>query len=231
MSLLNKIEDMPIKFITNMSTLELKEGLAAFTQGREYHHVFPFVDRFDQTLSDQGPPPTKIFLHFGLAETVFTLWTEDPGLFNVFQPYTKPFQKAFKLERELSKPPNLRHRFIKTIKNALLLNNIKILPQQLTPFAEWIYENITRCPSVRLGFEVYNNMVKNIGDTPKEGDIADFKHIHCIPYIDLIILDRRMHSYAKQASCGAGFGYESRIYKNVEQILNKLCEHRNKTIS
>lgn len=230
MFLLNRIEEMPIRFITNILNLELKEGLAAFNQNREYCQVSPFVDRFDETLSDIGHPPTKIFLTFGLAETVFDLWTKNPKLFDILHQYTKPLQRVFELDRELTKPPALRHSFTKTIERALLLNNIEISPQQLAPFAEWIYKNIARCPSIRLGFEVYHKMVKNIGDTPKDGDIGDFKHIHCIPYVDVIPLDSRMHSYANQASRSAGFGYEIKIYKNAKEVLAILSGPRNKIL-
>lgn len=219
MFLLNRIEEMPIRFINNIWNLELKEGLAAFNQNREYCQVSPFVDRFDETLSDRRPPPTKIFLNFSLAETIFELWIKNPKLFDILHQYTKPLQRVFELDRELTKPPALRHSFTKAIERALLLNNIQISPQQLAQFAEWTYKDIARCPSIRLGFEVYHKIVKNIGDTPKEGDIGDFKHMHCIPYVDVITLDSRMHSYVNQASRSGGFGYETKISKSAKKAL------------
>ena len=51
MSLLNKLEKMPIVYMhADSQGLELKEALNAFGNKREYLPVVPFVKRFDETL-------------------------------------------------------------------------------------------------------------------------------------------------------------------------------------
>jgi len=63
MRLLNRIESMPHAFIHSSSIprLELKEALKAFSNGREYHKINPYLDRFDEIVDFHAQPPTKIY--------------------------------------------------------------------------------------------------------------------------------------------------------------------------
>ena len=97
----------------------------------------------------------------------------------------------------------------------------------MEPFVEWIYKFPTRCPSIRLTFEVYYQLVKNKEDKWKEekgGDISDFNHLSATPYVDLITLDNNKREYVKQASHRVKMGYESRLCKHVESILSILSK-------
>lgn len=222
MVLLNRIEMMPIKFIiTDIDELELKEAIGAFSQGREYRQINPFVDRFDKTLVD--PSPTKNYLHFSLAEAIFTLWTEDSNLFTGMTVYTTKLREIFKADRTMSEQPDLNDHFVEVIRRNLNKKKGLTIPlHKLEALATWIYENPKRCPSIRLSYEVYHKILKNIEDTPKEGDIYDLSNISCIPYVDLVTIDRRMYSYVIQACKRVGFSHESKIYRSVDGVFNKL---------
>jgi hypothetical protein len=222
MRLLNRIEEMPIKYIARTFRTEMKEAYNAFSEGREYQQVSPFFHRFDETVEDRNDPPTRNFLNFGLAETVFTLWTHDPTLFKGFQGDTKRLQKVVDADRSLTVRPPYRENFVKTIGLLLQSEEIIIPKEELQPFAHWVYQVASRCPAIRLGYELYHKFVKNVGDMPKEGDIPDYAHIDCVPYVDLITLDRRMSSYAIQASKDFSLGYEGRIFKNAQELLSAL---------
>lgn len=58
MRLLNRLEKMPLCFIhaSAIPHLELEEALQAFSTGREYRSIFPFVKRFDETVDHYGQP-------------------------------------------------------------------------------------------------------------------------------------------------------------------------------
>lgn len=221
---LNCIESMPICFIAEakIERLELSEALDAFTQGREYRQISPFVSRFDETITIDGPPATQLCLNLSMAEAVFMLWAEDPSLFNRSLNYEEPFKRLFASERSLPKAPKLRANFIKMIERSSRRLSLEIPSQDLKPLAEWIYDVPTRCPTLRLGYEVFHNIVKNIGDIPKQGDILDLAHVDCIPYVDLITLDRRMCAYVKQTCYSIGLDFGNKIYNNVEEPLALL---------
>lgn len=218
MLILNRIERLPIKYISKVSKLELQEAYRDFKESGEYKQVFPFFDRFDEAVEDQDALPTKIFLNFPLSETVFTLWNIDPNLFKGFN-RNEQLQSIVNADRSLSHLPNLRDNFVKTIGLFLHIEGITIPETELVPFVYWIYDVSSRCPAIRLGYEVYHKFIKNVGDISKEGDISDFGHTECVPYVDLITFDRRMFSYVKQASKDIGLGYESRIFRNVEELM------------
>lgn len=224
MQLLNRIEKMPIRYIADSKIfrLELIESYNSFTQGREYRKISPFVKRFDDTIVWEGPSATKIFLNFSLAEIVFTLWTDNPQLFKGFQKYNPQMQAVIGADRSSSYQPSLIVNFIKTIGMHLKKNKVLIPSQNLSSFAKWIYENKNRCPSIRIVYEAYHKIKKNIQDIPNHHDIPDLTHIACVPYVDFITLDRRMSTYASQAILAANMKYKNKIYKNIEEIFTKL---------
>ena len=133
-----------------------------------------------------------------------------------------PLKALIHDDRSLSKRKNYRVNFIKTIVRQLKLERIRINEHDIRPFAEWIYEESSRCPSVRLGYELYHKIVKNLQDVPKEGDIPDIGHVNCLPYIDILTADRRMCSYAAQASKVIGLKYENRIFNNAQDVISIL---------
>jgi len=217
--LLSRIDRMPRVFIRDLVITELEQALETFYGEREYCQISPFAHRFDEIIDSDGPPATRIFLNFGLAETIFTLWTKDLSLFRGYHTQRTLLREVVGQDRDLSMPPSLSEHFPKVILRHLKLYKLPVPSERLKEFSEWIYANPARCPSIRLQFEVYHKLRKNVEDIPKDGDISDFSHVSCIPYIDLITLDRRMASYAKQACVVTGLGYENRICQDVKEVL------------
>ena len=221
MRLLNSIEKFPIKYISKIFNFELKEAYNAFSEGREYRQISPFFNRFDYTIEDDGPPPTHDFINYPLSEIVFDLWVHSPTIFKRFITYTKKFRNIVSADRSLVKPPTLRENFVKTVGRALRQEKLSI-SLNLTTFANWVFDKSERCPSIRLGYEVYHKITKNIGDKIQYGDIPDFSHLNCIPYVDLATLDRRMCSYTAQASTKLGTDYHKKIYVKLEELIRTL---------
>ncbi|MFC1523824.1 hypothetical protein ACFL6N_03440 [Thermodesulfobacteriota bacterium] len=225
MRLLNRIEKMPCRFIAEamITKLELIEAGKAFVTTREYEQISPFVNRFDETLSIDGPPPTSDYMSFGLAETVFTLWTEDPTLFENYPQHHEPLKEVFKKDRLISKKPKLRDHFTTTIERLITISELTPKFEDIAAFAKWIYSKHTRCPSIRLGYETHHKILKNIGDIPQKGDISDYAHISCTPYVDVITFDARMINYVKQASRDlVGSNYAKKICLNIDEVIERV---------
>ncbi len=200
----------------------MKEAFNAFSEGREYKQVSPFFDRFDYTIEDDGPPATHDFLNYPLSEIVFSLWDYSRPIFQGFKKYTEEFRKVVRVDRSITSPQTCRENFVKTIGRSLHQENISIISLDLTRFANWVFDNPERCPSIRFGYEVYHKITKNLGDIIKQGDIADFGHINCVPYVDLATFDRRMVSYIIQASKKLGTEYQKKAYVKLEELLKAL---------
>jgi len=228
MGVLTRLDRLPIEYISGARNLvlELEEAVSALADGREYGRVHPYVNRFDFAMTVWGEPVTANFIGFGLPEVVFTLWNETPEILNPYRRYARPLQELFERDRSLKKKPSLRDHFVVTIERNLGTARITVAPQNIARLARWIYNDCARCPGIRLGYEVYHRHLKNLGDKPKAGDFADREQIQCIPYADIVTIDRRMRSYVSQACDGAGLPYRGRLYANLSEALIALRARR-----
>lgn len=221
MALLNRLEKMPITFVhAGIDSLELKEALDAFSRSREYREIRPFVDRFDDAVDLDARPPTRIFIKYSLAETVWDLYSH--GGLQGLESYARRMRELVTLDRSLKRPPNLKTHFAKMIERNLKLYSLSCSSVSLPDFANWIYENPIRCPAIRLGYEVWHKIVKNRTDALEDSDMEDHQHLICLPYVDFMTLDRRMHGYVSQASASMGLDYRSRIFRSVQDLLCHL---------
>lgn len=221
MFLLNHIEKLPHTYIhSDISRLELEEALRAFSAGDNYKGILPFVNRFDKTVDLNASPPTKNYINYPLSETVWDLYCF--GALGGLDKYAEKLRQTFASDRALSPKPSLKTHFTKTIERNIGLHRLLIPRENISIFANWIYSDASRCPSERLGYEVWHKMVRNITDIPHNSDLEDFQHIGSLPYVDLMTLDRRMHGYVSQVSKDISVDYNKKIFRNTEEVLNKM---------
>jgi hypothetical protein len=221
MALLNRLEKIPLTFIrSDIDGLELKEALDAYSTNREYRGIHAFVDRVDQTVDLHARPPTGVFINYSLAETVWDLYSH--GALEGLENYANQMRQIVAADRRLDKPPTLKANFAKMIERNLGLYKLPWSGVVLSDFANWVYENPNRCPAIRLGYEVWHKIVKNKTDPLEDSDMEDYQHLTCLPYVDLITLDRRMHGYVSQASASLGLDYRDRVFKSTRDLLSRL---------
>src|SRR5260370_27035056 len=91
------MDEVPHTFVNEarIYDLELREGVDAFEQGREYNFaaVNPFASRLDEAIDVHGKPLyvvegsrkvwTKMLVNHRLAEVILYLWNYDPKTFDV----------------------------------------------------------------------------------------------------------------------------------------------------
>lgn len=221
MSLLNRLDKMPTVFIhPAIERLELMESLEAFSARRECNAIHPFVNRFDETVDPHGRPATAIFINYPLAQTVWDLHCYGPlkGL----EEYAPKMRALFTIDRNLENPPSLKAHFPTMIERQLKTCKISYSGLPFHGFASWVYANPNRCPSIRLGYEVWHQLGKNKTDLLEDSDLEDYQHVLCLPYVDLMTLDKRMHNYVKQAAAGICLDYGRRIYRSIQDMLCQL---------
>jgi hypothetical protein len=224
MKILNRLESMPHVYIaeTKIPALELMEGTRAFFEGREYGVINPFVARFDEVVSPFSRPATHDYIKYGLAHTIFELWQEDPRL---FQPYTAESRQLETIRNHDRSRSDYRHHdrnFSNTVARDLKLYNIAFPQEAVNDLAAWIWESPNRCPSLRLGYEVFHKIVRNVTDSGEDSDIPDFGHGDCVPYVDAITLDRRMRGYVEQADRSMGTEYSQKLFGDVNEIQTSI---------
>jgi hypothetical protein len=223
MRLLHELETMPLAYVADsqIPPRELESAIRCYSEGVEYKSVDPYVSRLDAALQVKGHAPTRILLNFGIAETVFTLWSEAPDVFKENLQHTRRLQEVIAADRVLPDPPTVRAHFKKKVRRDLSLYGMRI-PDRVESCAEWIYEVPSRCPGVRLAYETYHQIRRNLGDTPTGSDFGDFGHVQCLPYVDRITLDRRTAGYVRQASRGWPTEPGHKIRHDVGEILREL---------
>jgi len=223
MKRLNRLERLPINFISDdVPRLELVEALHAFSEGREYKEVYPFVDRLDASSNTEELPFARQLLDLGLAESVFEIWCREPQLLDAYHPWAQPFNEVLNADRALSDLPNLDVQFANTIKKNLALDGLPAPSGGVTAFARWIRSAPSRCPSEQLRFETFNQLRTNVQHIPSPSTFADLVHLVSLPYVDLMTLDVTMASYVRQASRSLSVKYGERILRNVDAVIAAL---------
>ena len=221
MTLLNCLDELPIAFIhPAIESLELQEALSAFSAEREWNPILPFVKRFDETVDPHGLPPTAMFINYPLAPTVWDLHCY--GALKGLEGYAPKMRKLFSTDRSLKTPPTLKAHFPTVMERHLKTCKVSRANIPIQGFASWVYENPNRCPSIRLGYEVWHQLGKNKTDPLEDSDMEDYQHVLCLPYVDLMTLDRRMHNYVSQAAVGLCLDYGRRIFRSVHEVLCRL---------
>ena len=221
MRLLYQIDESPHTFIhsSRIVPLELEEAVLAFGNDREYRSILPsFVNRFDIIVDLEANPSTKLYIKYSLAETVWDLYTH--GALDGFDQYADKLRETFLADRMLNPRPSLKGNFVLAIKRASQAYGLKIPSDEIESFANWIYSDPSRCPSQRLGYELWHKMVCNIADIPEGSDLEDFLNIGCLPYVDVMTVDRRMYGYICQVAASTGITYDRKIFKNTQKILD-----------
>lgn len=225
MKTLNRLEDMPHVYLaeTRIDALELREAASAFLENREYCPIeLPLVSRFDYVVSAFSDVPTKQYLSYGLAQIVFELWGIDRSLFAGYPAQGRQFKKALKSDRARSDYKNHESNFKNMVARNLQLFQIPFPSAQVETLSDWIYKNSTRCPAVRLGYEAYHKLLRNLTDPGYESDIPDFAHLSCVPYCDAITLDNRMRGYVAQVDPSIETDHSLKVFKNVDEIEARL---------
>jgi hypothetical protein len=218
--LLNQIEKLPHTFIhsSRIARLELEKALNAFSAAAAYEQIeVPFANRFDTIVDLKGEPATKPYLNYPLSEIVWDLY--NFGSLDGIKKYAKKLRDTFEKDRALNPKPSLKTNFAVTIDRYSKNDKLQIPQKEVKAFADWIYANPVRCPSIRLGFELWHKMLKNISDIPTDSDLDDFLNIYCLPYVDAMTVDRRMHGYVSQVSKSLQSNYGKKLFKNTTELL------------
>ena len=118
MKLLNDLAGLPIAYVhADIRGLELREALDAFSSGREYQHILPFVKRFDEALDLSAKPGTYQFINYSLSGIVWDLYAQ--GGLQGMDHYAKSMKEYVAADRGIKLPPSLKSHFAKVVERNL----------------------------------------------------------------------------------------------------------------
>ena len=208
---------------------EFREAVDAFETGGSAQPIDPFVAHWHQTYVYPGQPNRQnMLVNYPLADQVLPLAICNPDVCRNLPQHASLFQHAVNEDRMVTDAVRRsRERFEGGVKVALVDCGLSVPSTRLTNFAKWIRDDPTRCPGWRIFTEAYLQFCGNVGDQVERGDIPDFSHIACLPYVDAITLDRRMAEYCRTAALkfreqDPSLTYADRVFKNAEAWLQSI---------
>jgi hypothetical protein len=226
--MLLQIEQLPVTYLREggITYSELKEGVNAFNEHREFRRRDPYVKRWDETLVVEGPSPAEILVNQRLDELVFMLWKQ--GALSVTERrWGKLLQEQFKEDRKLPAQTRkaIRKNFPMALKRHLSQFSIRFPEEKIQELAEWIYDDPSRCPGHRLAYDVRQELMNDLTKTVTANDISDLAHAEAAPYVDAITMDRRTADLCRRVSKRLSKGhpeirYEKRIFTSLRELLD-----------
>jgi hypothetical protein len=204
---------------------ELESAWRSFQINVEFVEPDPMVRRWDETFQPPGQSVARMFVGYRLDAIVHDLHrhgTMPPNLSN----WTRVIRQQIRDDRALPRAvrkSSVQH-FRLVVERHCQRYGIPVPSTSLQRFSDWIHEDATRCPGLRVQFEVRRELVENPDDAVQRGDILDFAHIGAIPYVDCATLDRRMYHYCGQAFQKLGRAnhnadYSSRAFRNLSGLI------------
>ncbi len=222
---LQQIESLPSIYIRHgwIEQHEAEAGYTAFQQGREPRRINPFVQRWDETLVSSGrPKATASYVNFRLDEMVLGL--RDRLDLRRFAGFAEQAILDDRAGRDLVKVPDAE-RYART--QEWRMRTLKYGPDdpsERRELADWFARTPMRCPGTWFYYRLREELIRNVQDRPKCGDLPDLSHASSVPYVNAVTFDRRMLGYARAAAKkiddmlpeGA---LAKRLFKSLEEIL------------
>ena len=130
-------------------------------------------------------------------------------------------REVLEADRDLAGHPDSRTRFCTVIQHRFRLYNL-LAPTDSEALADCIHADVERCPGTRLVYEVFQQLRTNREDVASASNLGDFAHVSCLPYVDLISLDRRMRDYVRRAVRDWPTDLTKRMVENTHDALSRL---------
>ena len=229
LQILDSIPHTNIIALPRMRCREFEAEVEAFESGHEQNHIIPFVTHWYQTYAYPGQPNYQdMLVNYTLVDQVLPLVMYNPDVCRNLPRHTSILHHSVDEDRGVTNAVRRnRARFEGGVHLALINCHIQMPSAGLAEFANWVRANPLRCPGWRIFNEAYLEFCSNIQDQVDSGDLPDFSHISCLPYVDAITLDRRMANYARTAALrlsrdNPAITYAGNIFPNTEVWLQGI---------
>ena len=222
LELLVKIEELPHTYINSagIPRMELESAVGGFGNNGQCAEVQPLVQRFDFTLGCQGSPPTGDRPEYPLAEIVWDLYSF--GALGDQNGCAEKLKELCQKDREAVSKPDPKKHFVIMLARNLRLFQVPVSADNVIAFSGWVYAEPARCPAQRLRYEMWMTMMRSSEDRMGVQGWQDFSHVDCLPYVDMMTLDKGLGQVVSEVSGVMKRDYASRVAADVEGVLNRL---------
>ncbi len=229
LQLLDRLPHTHIMAMPAIRCLEFTAARVACAGASKLESISPFVQRWHQSYTYPGQPNYQdMLVNYSLVDQVLPLAMNNPEVCRNSKGKAAFLQQAVEQDRAVTDAVRRnRQRWEGGVRGALRDCGVAVPQSELAALAGWIRADPCRCPGWRLFHEVYLEFCTNVGDLGDAGDVRDFSHVACLPYVDAMTLDRRMSAYCRAAvirlqSVKPDIGYSSRICGNTEAWLREM---------
>lgn len=224
---IQQIEELPVRYMRSawIEQHEVEAAYRAFKSGLAVDRIEPFVHRWDETIVGSGRPPNSAMLvNLRLDEMVTELAAS--GRLDLAR-YAAIAQLAAQDDR--------RNRSLTRVSDKTRYTRLLEMRMQMfafgpgtaaerRSFADWLAAHPLNCPASWFHYRVHEEFIRNSQDSPKRGDMTDFSHIPCVPYVNAATFDRRMLAYARAAAkslarLDSTADYRSRLFHSLAEII------------
>lgn len=217
------LEKLPLRWVDEdlIFRLEIAEAVSAFSNGRDYNPVYPFVERFAETL------PSNDFALSGHPNISPAEWCwehyqrgADPK--GIIANQCEQVNAVFTAWRGHSPGSVPRVPFEDVFRN--LGRGIIVAPSSvdIKKVAEWVQKDPSRCPGLRVFYEVFHVVLRNKQVSLRGSDFQDSAHVRVAPYVDLITLDNAMRDKLSQAGQNLAPLLRDRVCVNLDEVMKHL---------
>lgn len=229
LQVLDRIPHTNIIALPRLRCSEFAAAVDGYTNACEQHPVNPYVNSWYETYAHPGQANYQdLLVNYTLVDQVLPIVMYNPDVCRNLPQHTLVMQNAVADDREVTNAARRnRTRFEGGVQQALIHCGIPFMFGRSAEFANWVRADARRCPGWRFFNEVYFEFCSNTQDQVQRGDVPDFSHISCVPYVEAITLDRRMAGYARMGARrlhteNPAITYEARIFSDTEAWLESI---------
>jgi hypothetical protein len=226
---LRVLESLPHVYLKEVAIIgmELRSAVISFT-GCADPPCTPFVPRWDYTLV--LPPgersATEDWVAVRLDELVYLISRSRRDIFAPPRRHLPRLRRQLEGDRDRLRRHEApaREHFTSALKRHADSHRVLLPVGREDEFANWVYDDPSRCPGLRLHHETYRALMENYADLPEASDFSDLAHVYAIPYVDAGTLDRRMRHYCaigarRMVQSGGAVDYGTRLFRDLNAVI------------
>ncbi len=229
--LLQRLERLPVTYLRNahIPMQELKGAVEAFLSGTECKPIKPYVRRWEQTAQLPGTSVCDRLVGLRIDEAVYMIWKTNPDAIRGPAKAGPRLRALVAADRRLVRANQVRsaRNFANSVRRYLqrsALYGFECPEDRIQGLAEWIYSDAGRCPGLRLHHDLYHQMLTDVRDTPKDSDLCDHSQASCLPYVEVVSVDKRIAHHLTQVcrrleKITPGLEYSNRIHAGLAKLL------------
>jgi hypothetical protein len=233
--LMRQLEKIPHVYfrVSDLPRRELRAAIEAFETGRPIASVHPYVEHFWETFwplplpqasAVERPERLALLCRLSLADHVEGLLSNRECL-RFDSSDGDALTESVEDDRDrLKTMRGSKKSFMAGIKQQFVKHGWSDPVGGVDEFCAFVHDTPAAAPAWRLAHDVYEEYRCNLTTKPVKNDIADFTHLHALPYATHVTLDNAWRKRCelardRRAKQGVHFAGYNHLYQDLDAIL------------